>query len=62
MKIEFLFAWYDLWIGFFWNKEKKWLYILPLPCTGIILKFSEKKLWDSNDPKYPWNLRKDSKR
>jgi len=39
MKISFLFAWYDLWIGAYWDKAHKWLYILPLPMCGIILKF-----------------------
>lgn len=38
-KIEFLFAWQDLWIGFFWDKKKKWLYIIPFPTVGVILKF-----------------------
>jgi len=41
MKINVIFAWYDLWIGAFWDKKKKWLYILPLPMVGIILKFDE---------------------
>lgn len=39
MKISFLFAWYDLWVGFFWDSKKKWLYFLPVPCFGIIFKF-----------------------
>lgn len=39
MKISFLFAWYDLWVGFFWDRKNKWLYILPIPCFGVILKF-----------------------
>lgn len=40
MKIKLLFAWYDFWIGLFWDKKKKWLYILPVPCFGIILKLN----------------------
>jgi hypothetical protein len=43
MKISFLFAWYDLWIGFFWDSKKKWLYFLPVPMFGIIFKFSPKQ-------------------
>lgn len=39
-EVDYLFAWYDLWIGAYWDREKKWLYILPLPCVGIILKYS----------------------
>lgn len=39
--VSFLFAWYDLWVGLFWDKKKKWLYILPIPMFGIILKFKK---------------------
>lgn len=39
MKISGLVAWYDLWIGAFWDSKKRWLYILPLPCIGVIIKF-----------------------
>lgn len=42
MKISFIFAWYDLWVGFFYDKKKNWLYILPIPMVGIILKFKQK--------------------
>ena len=39
MKIRPLFAWYDLWIGAFWDSRKRRLYILPLPCVGIVVEF-----------------------
>lgn len=38
-RLRFIFAWYDLWIGFFWDRKKHWLYIFPIPCVGIIIKF-----------------------
>jgi len=41
LKIKPLFAWYDLWTGFFWDQKKKVLYWLPLPMLG--LKFSLRK-------------------
>lgn len=39
MKVDFLFAWYDLWVGLFWDKKNKWLYFLPFPMIGLIIKF-----------------------
>lgn len=31
------FIWYDLWFGAYWNKEKRWLYLM-VPTTGIIIE------------------------
>lgn len=39
MKIRLLFAWYDLWIGVFWDRKTRRLYVLPLPCVGIVVEF-----------------------
>lgn len=39
MRIRPIFAWYDLWIGVFWDGKKRRLYILPVPCLGIVIKF-----------------------
>lgn len=39
MRIKPLFAWYDLWVGAFWDSKKRRLCVLPLPCLGFILDF-----------------------
>lgn len=39
VKIKLIFAWYDLWIGAFWDQKKRCLYIFPIPMFGVILKF-----------------------
>lgn len=39
MKIKPIFAWYDLWIGAYWDHPKKRLYIFPVPMLGIVLEF-----------------------
>lgn len=39
IQIQPIFKWFDLWIGLFFDKSKLWLYILPIPMCGIIIKF-----------------------
>ncbi|WP_159585958.1 hypothetical protein [Chelativorans xinjiangense] len=39
MTIRPIFAWYDLWIGAFWDGGKRKLYILPVPCIGVVIQF-----------------------
>lgn len=45
MKFKLLFAWYDLWIGLFYDQKKGWLYVFPIPMFGIILKLPQKRYW-----------------
>lgn len=40
-KIKLLFAWYDIWIGVYWDKKSKRLYILPIPMFGIVISFTK---------------------
>lgn len=39
MTIKFKFAWYDMWIGAFWDREKRILYVCPLPMLLIEMRF-----------------------
>jgi hypothetical protein len=39
VRIGFVSAWYDFWIGWYWNAAKRRLYVLPVPCLGFYIDF-----------------------
>jgi hypothetical protein len=41
MRIRPVFAWYDMWVGAYWDRRGRRLYVLPLPCLGLVLEFSD---------------------
>lgn len=45
MKARLIFAWYDLWVGFYWDSAKDRLYFLPVPCFGLVLQFPCRHSW-----------------
>jgi hypothetical protein len=38
MSIRLIVAWYDCWIGWFYDQQKRRLYIFPVPCVGIVIE------------------------
>ena len=43
IKVSFLFAWYDFWIGWYYDRKAKRLYVLPVPMFGIVVNFNLNK-------------------
>lgn len=39
IRVRPLFAWYDMWIGAYWDRANRRLYVLPLPMLGFVLEF-----------------------
>lgn len=44
-----IFAWYDMWVGAFWDSRKRRLYIFPVPMLGVVFDFGERH-------KHQWQL------
>lgn len=36
-----MFAWFDFWVGAFWDKKQRRLYIFPIPMVGFYLQFKQ---------------------
>lgn len=39
MRTRIIFAWYDLWIGAYWDRKKRTLYLFPVPMIGLAVQF-----------------------
>ena len=53
MKFKLFFALYDLWVGLYYDRTKRVLYVNPLPC--IVLSFAaDSNRW--NEDKQKWEV------
>jgi hypothetical protein len=34
-RVRFFFRWYDLWIGAYYDRDQRALYVCPLPMLGV---------------------------
>ncbi len=46
--MKLIFAWYDFWVGWFWDRQKRRLYIFPIPMIGLMIQFKPKWKRDPN--------------
>lgn len=37
MKVKAFFAWYDFWVGLYYDRNARTLYFCPIPC--VVFKF-----------------------
>jgi len=42
IKISLIFAWYDFWVGLFYDQRKKIIYIFPVPMLGVRIELEPK--------------------
>lgn len=55
-RITIFFAWYDMWVGAYWDRNKRILYVCPLPMLVVAINIGRsarsllKKLKPIDDP------------
>lgn len=42
MRITPMFAWYDFWVGAFFDRTKRKLYLFPIPMIGVCIEWIKK--------------------
>lgn len=47
MRVKFFFAWFDFWVGFYYDKLGKCLYFCPLPCCVFKLSWGWRRATDT---------------
>lgn len=47
MTIRPVFAWHDFWIGAYYDRDKDRIYILPIPCIGVVIQLGCGHRWET---------------
>lgn len=42
MTVKPIFAWFDFWVGLFWDSGNRRLYVFPVPMLGIVIQITPK--------------------
>ncbi len=45
MTIKPFVAWYDVWVGAYYDAARRRLYVLPMPCIGVVIDFGSSRGW-----------------
>lgn len=40
--MKLVFAWYDFWVGLYYDRKNRRLYFFPIPMIGIMYQFGNK--------------------
>lgn len=38
-RVRLIVAWYDLWVGAYYDRQRRHLYVFPVPCVGVCIEF-----------------------
>lgn len=49
MKLRLIFAWYDFWVGLFWDAKNRRLYVFPVPCLGFHITLAKRHRYDCTE-------------
>ncbi len=44
MKVRLCFAWYDLYVGLYYDRRNRTMYIFPIPTMGLSIEFKESSM------------------
>ncbi len=43
VSVRLFFAWWDAWVGAYWDRRQRRLYICPIPMLGVVVQFRRPK-------------------